>query len=334
MSDPDLRLQQIHNWLENDLQLSVSTIAPASSDASFRRYFRTRIDRQNYIIMDAPPQQEDLEPFLKITRLMSASGINVPMIHQQNTDQGFLLLEDFGRHCYLDKLNQQTAPDLYHKAMKTLLLLQQNTDIKRCFLPEYDYDLLNTELELFRNWFVQKLLDQPLTPEINQLLDTTWQRLIDSALEQPKVCVHRDYHSRNLMHTDGDQPGVIDFQDAVVGPITYDLVSLLRDCYITWPEHQVTSWVEDYHRQLLANQQISADRDQFHRWFDLMGLQRHLKAIGIFARLKIRDNKHDYVKDIPRTMNYVTQVCQRYPEFDEFHAFLKQHILPVDHLTQ
>lgn len=334
MSKQDIRLQQIQSWLENDLQLSISAIEPASSDASFRRYFRTQINDKNHIIMDAPPQQENLESFLKVTQLMSASGINVPIIHHQNIEQGFLLLEDFGSLCYLDKLNQQTAPELYQKAMNTLLILQQNTDINRCFLPEYDYDRLNTELDLFRNWFVQKLLNVPLNDELNKILDKIWQLLIESALQQPRVCVHRDYHSRNLMYSDSEQPGVIDFQDAVVGPITYDLVSLLRDCYITWPDQQVTNWVDDYYQQLVANQQIHVDRKQFQRWFDLMGLQRHLKAIGVFARLKIRDNKHSYVQDIPRTMNYVTKVCQQYHELSEFNEILKQHILPVDHLSQ
>jgi aminoglycoside/choline kinase family phosphotransferase len=265
---------------------------------------------------------------------MSASSINVPKIHHRNIDQGFLMLEDFGPVCYLDKLNPQSADVLYQKAMHTLLLLQQNTNIQSCFLPEYNYDLLNTELELFRNWFVRQLLDTSLNTEINKMLDNTWQKLINSALAQPRVCVHRDYHSRNLMYTNGDQPGVIDFQDAVVGPITYDLVSLLRDCYISWPDQQVHNWVDDYYQLLINNQQISPDREQFHRWFDLMGIQRHLKAIGIFARLKIRDNKPGYVKDIPRTMNYVTAICARYPELGEFNEFLKQHILPVEHLRR
>lgn len=334
MSENDIRLHQIRDWLENDLQLAISAINPASSDASFRRYFRTQIAQKDYIIMDAPPPQEDIEPFVKVTQLMKTSGINVPTIHHQNIDQGFLVLEDFGPVCYLDKLNQQSADNLYQKAMHTLLLLQKNTDIQSCFLPEYNYDLLNTELELFRNWFVQKLLGTTLNTEINKMLDNTWQILIDSALEQPRVCVHRDYHSRNLMLTDGDQPGVIDFQDAVVGPITYDLVSLLRDCYISWPDQQVTSWVDNYYQQLTHYNQPKPNREQFQRWFDLMGIQRHLKAIGIFARLKIRDDKPDYVKDIPRTMNYVTAICDRYSELSDFKKFLKQHILPIEHLCQ
>lgn len=333
MPNNDIRLQQIHDWLKYDLRLSFSTIAPASSDASFRRYFRTQINQQNFIIMDAPPEQENISPFIKVSHLMLASGINVPTIHHQNIELGFLLLEDFGRLCYLDQLNQKTAEALYQKAMSTLLLLQQNTDINDSFLLEYNYDLLNTELDYFRNWFVEKLSNKSLNHEINRLLDNTWKILIQSALEQPKVCVHRDYHSRNLMCSDGDQAGVIDFQDALVGPITYDLVSLLRDCYITWPQKQVSNWVDGYHQQLISKQLCQVSRTQFHRWFDFMGVQRHLKAIGIFSRLKIRDNKPDYIENIPRTLAYITHVCQQYPELQEFSQFLDQHILPVDHLA-
>ena len=333
MANQDLRFEKIQDWLKNDLQLESSSIQPASSDASFRRYFRTAIDSKTYIIMDAPPDREDLEPFLHVTRLLSQSRIKVPIIYHENIAQGFLMIEDFGNTCLLDVLTLENAPGLYGQALETLFHLQQRTDIASSDLPDYDYDLLNSELELFKEWFAHKLLGINLTKEINHLLDRTWALLIQSALEQPRVCVHRDYHSRNLMHQESGGPGVIDFQDAVIGPVTYDLVSLLRDCYIAWPADQVADWVRHYYQNLSDAALINCEAERFERWFDLMGMQRHLKAIGIFSRLHIRDGKPGYLKDIPRTMNYVTDVCNRYPELSDFSRFLNKEILPVDHLA-
>lgn len=330
----DNRLQQIRNWIENDLQLEIMAITPASSDASFRRYFRIQVAGHSYIVMDAPPKQEDLYPVLKVTHLMQQAKVNVPTIYQQNIAQGFLLIEDFGKFCCLDKLNPQTAPDLYQKAMNILLVMQHNIAIDACRLPSYDSLLFKEELELFRHWFLQILLKMTLSDATNQLLEQTWLQLIVAATEQPQFFVHRDFHSRNLMWMQNGRLGVIDFQDAMVGPLTYDLVSLLRDCYITWPKQQVLGWVDAYHQQLIGLGLTDASREQFGRWFDLMGMQRHLKAIGIFARLKIRDSKPNYVKDIPRTMDYITQICQYYPEFDAFHALLKEYVLPIDYLAQ
>ena len=334
MPEKDSRLQKIHYWLENELNLDTGTIEPASSDASFRRYFRIFLQQKTHIIMDAPPQLENLRPFLHVAELMDKSGINVPDIFRRNLEHGFLILEDFGRCCYLDKLDAENVTPLYQAAMKVLLKLQQNTNIATSGLPHYDYDLLNKELELFREWFLQQLLNADLSAADHIILDQTWKILIKSALEQPKVCVHRDFHSRNLMYLEENNPGIIDFQDAVIGPITYDLVSLLKDCYISWPEKQVNRWVNEYHQRLFQSGLIDCETKQFKRWFDLMGIQRHLKATGIFSRLQIRDGKPGYLKDIPRTMNYVTEACKQYPELTEFGHFLKKKILPIDHFSK
>jgi hypothetical protein len=223
-------------------------------------------------------------------------------------------------------LQADNADRLYQNALNSLFKLQDNVDIQDCQLPEYDQALLARELRIFYEWFLEKLLGIMLPTAIRQTLDDV---LITSALQQPRVCVHRDYHSRNLMLPDADGPGVIDFQDAVVGPVSYDLVSLLRDCYIRWPEPRVNHWLAGYYQRLLQAERVSVDFVQFKRWFDLMGLQRHLKAIGIFSRLHLRDNKSGYLTDIPRTMSYIEDVCRLYPELETFDNFLQQQVIPV-----
>jgi aminoglycoside/choline kinase family phosphotransferase len=276
--------------------------------------------------MDAPPTQENIESFIKVAKLLTQSQVNVPTIFQQNLTDGFLLLEDFGSQCFLDQLNTQTADDLYQSALDSLLKLQTNTSLQDPGLPCYDQALLRRELAIFEEWFLGQFLDLQVPEPIWNALSTL---LTASALEQPSICVHRDYHSRNLMVLDNDSPGVIDFQDAVIGPITYDLVSLLRDCYIAWPEQQVEQWRGHYFERLQKAGLISCSLDQFTRWFDLMGLQRHLKAIGIFSRLHLRDGKSNYLGDIPRTLNYVTTVCAIYPELTEFNNFLHELVIPI-----
>jgi len=342
MMPEDLRTLSMFDWLENDLLLTVTACAPASSDASFRRYFRvftpddcvnagstpprTGEVEQQYIVMDAPPTKENIEPFIRIAKLLAQSQINVPTIYRQNLTDGFLLLEDFGYQCFLDQLNQATADDLYQSAFDSLFKLQTQTPVQNSGLPHYDEALLHRELAIFDEWFLGRLLDieipAPVWETVRVLLTT-------SALEQPSTCVHRDFHSRNLMILDNDSPGVIDFQDAVIGPVTYDLVSLLRDCYIAWPEQQVEQWRLHYFERLQQAGLINCSAARFKRWFDLMGLQRHLKAIGIFSRLHLRDGKSNYLGDIPRTLNYVTSVCETYPELAEFNSFLHEQVLPV-----
>jgi aminoglycoside/choline kinase family phosphotransferase len=325
MMPEDLRALSMLDWLENDLLLDIRSCEPASSDASFRRYFRIKAPQGHFIVMDAPPPQENTEPFIRIAGLLARSEVNVPTIFQQNPGDGFLLLEDFGSQCFLDQLNEHTAADLYQSAFDSLFKLQTNTPQIGSGLPGYDEPLLKRELAIFDDWFLEQSLDITM-PE--QLRNTVHEILIASALEQPTTCVHRDYHSRNLMVLKADSPGVIDFQDAVIGPITYDLVSLLRDCYIAWPEQQVDQWMTRYYHRLLQAGLVDCDQPRFKRWFDLMGMQRHLKAIGIFSRLHIRDNKPGYLKDIPRTLNYVTAVCAGYPELADFSRFLREQVLP------
>lgn len=326
MSTDDTRTQSIIHWLNHTLKLEIRHFESASCDASFRRYFRVTHSKGQHIVMDAPPEKENTEPFICIDTLLKKSGINVPQIYQKDIKQGFLLLEDFGCSSYLDQLNDSTATELYLQAFNSLFKLQSNITISNCKLPCYDEALLNTELSLFYQWFLQQHLNISIPEQIKVTLN---QLLISSALEQPQVCVHRDFHSRNLMVLAENSPGIIDFQDAVIGPISYDLVSLLRDCYISWPEEKVDQWMNIYFQKISTSGLITVNIDTFTRWFDLMGLQRHLKAIGIFCRLHLRDNKSDYLADIPRTMNYVKQICNKYPEFTEFNQFLRQTILPA-----
>ncbi|MCK5189111.1 MAG: phosphotransferase, partial [Methylococcales bacterium] len=295
------------------------------SDASFRRYFRVLHSNGQQIVMDAPPEKENTEPFIRIAALFKTSGIHVPDIYHQDLTQGFLLIEDFGSSCFLDQLNDENALDLYRSAFNSLFRLQTQTSITNNLLPRYDEALLVRELNIFYHWFLEQYLTITLSETTKDSLN---QILISSALEQPQVCVHRDFHSRNLMVLTENSPGIIDFQDAVIGPITYDLVSLLRDCYIAWPDEKVKQWMTLYFQKITDSGLVNTDLDIFTRWFDLMGLQRHLKAIGIFTRLHLRDNKSDYLADIPRTMNYVIQVCKQYPQLAEFSQFLTQSVLP------
>lgn len=318
------------DWIENDLLLTINCCEPASSDASFRRYFRIKTPQGQFIVMDAPPVRENIEPFIKIANLLARSQVNVPTIFHQNLTEGFLLLEDFGTECFLDQLNASNATDLYQSALDSLFKLQTQTPSQNSDLPSYNEQLLKRELAIFDEWFLDELLGIDLTEHIRSSIHAV---LIASALEQPRICVHRDFHSRNLMVLNDDSPGVLDFQDAVIGPITYDLVSLLRDCYIAWPEQQVNLWMTGYFQRLCHAGLVTCSLAQFKCWFDLMGLQRHLKAIGIFSRLHLRDGKSNYLKDIPRTLNYVTTQAQAYPELSDFSDFLHNQVLPVYSVT-
>ena len=325
-SSSDARANALLQWLIADLGLKIQTIEPASSDASFRRYFRINHAGGCHIAMDAPPDKENVAPFIRNAALLQHLEIHVPRIFHQNLEQGFLLLEDLGCQCYLDCLDEDNADVLYQSALDSLFKLQSQTDMHACQLPEYDQVLLLRELQIFYDWFLERRMDVVLPVSIKQELEEC---LISSALEQPRVYVHRDFHSRNLMLLNDNSPGVIDFQDAVIGPISYDLVSLLRDCYIRWPELRIHEWVSRYYQRLLQAELIDVGFVQFKRWFDLMGLQRHLKAVGIFSRLHLRDDKPGYLADIPRTMGYIADVCKAYPELSSFNAFLQHQVLPI-----
>lgn len=322
------RLQRLQQWLNDELGLSGFDIEPASADASFRRYFRIRYDGESRIVMDAPPDKEDIHPFVRIGKQLHAIGLNVPEILAENFSQGFLLLGDLGSRQYLDELNVGNVDRLYGDALGALATLQAHgpgADV----LPPYDRELLWREMELFRDWLLHKHLGITLGGTILTLLNETFALLADNALEQPAVSVHRDYHSRNLMVCERN-PGILDFQDAVYGPLTYDLVSLLRDCYIAWPRERVEGWALVYH-DIAVERGILRERqeERFLRWFDLMGVQRHLKASGIFARLNHRDGKPGYLNDIPRTLEYVVEVSARYPELLPFQRLLEEQVLPA-----
>jgi len=322
----DLRILGLLDWLRHDLLMTITGCEPASSDASFRRYFRVKGPEGQFVVMDAPPEKENVAAFIRVDHLLKAAGVHVPEIFAQNPEEGFLLLEDFGGADFLGRVTAENAAAMYQDALDSLFRLQTGTSIASCGLPSYDHALLTRELGIFDEWFLGQWLDIEMPSEIRGPLH---EHLIAAALEQPQFCVHRDYHSRNLMALDADSPGVLDFQDAVIGPVTYDLVSLLRDCYIAWPEQQVEDWMSGYYQRLLSAQLIDCSLEQFRRWFDWMGMQRHLKAIGIFARLNLRDGKPGYLKDIPRTLSYVLAQANAYPEFAEFAEFLREKVLPL-----
>jgi len=301
------------------------TLEPASSDASFRRYWRVRHGDGTLILMDAPPGQEDCGRYVDLARRFSAVGLHTPEIHAEDLAEGFLALSDLGDRVYLGELNSESADRLYGDALGALAAIQACGPTEG--LPAYDEPFLRRELEIFREWFLGAHLGVALTPPEQRDWDSTCDCLIANALEQPRVCVHRDYHSRNLMLA-SPNPGILDFQDAVVGPVTYDLVSLLRDCYIEWDPERVTTWALGY-LQLAVQSGVlpEVEPERFMRWFDLMGVQRHLKACGIFARLNHRDGKPSYLEDIPRTLGYVREVSTRYPELEGLHALIARRVV-------
>lgn len=322
------RQRQLERWLEHSCHLPQYDIEPASADASFRRYFRITLPGGvTRVAMDAPPDKEDCRPFVSIAARMRQAGLHVPEIFEQDLQQGFLLLEDLGTRAYLDALNANTADRLYADATDALLCLQTGAPVKG--LPAYDRALLLREMQLFPDWLLGKHLGLVLDAGEQAMLRAAFERLVESALAQPVVCVHRDFHSRNLMLLDDDSPGVIDFQDAVAGPVTYDLVSLLRDCYVRWRPERVDAWVGDAFHAASA-QLLPGDigESTFREWFDLMGVQRHLKAAGIFARLNHRDGKPTYLADIPRTLCYIVEVGRRRPAVSALAAFLAERVLP------
>ena len=317
--NPDPRLVTLHGWLAAHFAGQAFTLAPASEDASFRRYFRVSFgdSQPSLVAMDAPPDIEDVRPFLKVARLFEAAGAHVPRIVAENLALGFLLLEDLGRTTYLDELNAgaaQTAraAELYLAAIDTLIAIQcASTETA---LPPYDEALLRRELGLFPEWYVTRQLRVALSPKDDAVLAKAFELILANNLAQPRVHVHRDYHSRNLMVCD-PLPGVIDFQDAVYGPITYDLVSLLKDAYVRWDEARVIDWcVRYWEKARKAGLPVSADFHDFYRDFEWMGVQRHLKVAGIFARLANRDGKERYLADLPLVLDYLRHACSRYRE--------------------
>jgi aminoglycoside/choline kinase family phosphotransferase len=320
-------------WTRAALDDSSLTLAPASSDASFRSYWRTHHAGRSWIVMDSPPAQEDPRPWLKIGQQLAAAGLHVPTVHAQDLEQGFLLIEDLGTRLYLNELNADNADALYGDAMDALLLMQ--THMAYGDLPPFDRDVLVRGLEVMPEWFLGRHLNHTPACDEWDVLEAAFNVIIHNALEQPHCFVHRDYHSRNLLVVEQNNPGVIDFQGALAGPITYDLASLLRDAYIVWPRERVETWVESYRQRLRHAGVIGEDVDRKHflRWFDLTGLHRHVRVLGQFYRLWYRDGKPGYLADVPRVYHYVVSVAQSYPELADFVALIERHAEGRD-LTQ
>ncbi|MDE2286968.1 MAG: phosphotransferase [Burkholderiales bacterium] len=312
----EARQAALEHWLagvEASFALDLATIAPASADASFRRYFRVcsaSPAHPTLIVMDAPPPQEDCRPFVHVSGLLHEAGLNAPRILAQDLTQGFLLLSDLGRATYLDVLDQDNATRLYRAAFDALIAWQLASRPGQ--LPPYDNALLQRELDLFPTWYIERHLDMALSPSQQEVLAKTSALLIDSALAQPQVYVHRDYMPRNLMVSEPN-PGILDFQDAVYGPLTYDVVSLLRDAFISWDEELQLDWLIYYWENAKrAGLPVRQDFGEFYQECEWMGLQRHLKVLGIFARIQYRDGKPRYLADTPRFMQYAHKVAARY----------------------
>lgn len=317
--DAAARSEALGHWLRRIAaahRLDPDSVQPASSDASFRRYFRVRAGSGSLIVMDAPPPMEDVRPFVRISRMLDEGGLHVPRVLEQDLQQGFLLLDDLGTTTYLRAMTDEpgSAHALMLDALDALVTLQRidASDV----VPRYDRARLARELELFPEWFVQRHHGQTLTDAQRGHLDAVFELLLRNNLAQPQVLVHRDWHSRNLMRTDARNPGILDFQDAVIGPISYDLVSALRDAYIEWPEEQQLDWAIRYwERARKAGLPVAADAADFYRDLDWMGLQRALKVLGIFARLYHRDGKAQYLDDLPLVMRHARLVAARYAAF-------------------
>jgi hypothetical protein len=318
----DLRKDLLCDWLTQHLNSQNFDLIPASEDASFRRYFRASHNGQTWIAMDAPPDKEDCRPFVKVAKMLSDAGLNAPQVIAQDLDRGFLLLSDLGRQTYLDVINAGNAERLFIPAIDALIRWQSSS--RPGVLPGYDETLLCREMQLFPDWYIARHLKLELTPAQASMLEDIFARLVKNALGQAQVFVHRDYMPRNLMISDPN-PGVLDFQDAVYGPITYDVVSLFRDAFISWDEEFVQHLARKYWEQALAaGLPVRADFTEFYREFEWMGLQRHLKVLGIFARINYRDGKPKYLADTPRFLNYARTVAGRYAKLNPLVRLLDQ----------
>jgi N-acetylmuramate 1-kinase len=311
MIHADNRRDALERWLSAQLRGARFSLTPASEDASFRRYFRATLDDgATFVAMDAPPEKEDCRPFVHVARLLLDAGVHAPRIHAEDLAQGFLLLTDLGTRTYLHELKPDNAGALFADATDALIRWQLATRPDE--LPPYDEALLRRELQLFPDWYVSRHLGVELTKAQREQLEQVFGVLVKSALAQPKVFVHRDYMPRNLMVSEPN-PGVLDFQDAVIGPVSYDMVSLMRDAFLSWDEDRVLDWTIRYWQKARdAKLPVDADFGDFWRGFEWMGLQRHLKVLGIFARINYRDGKPKYLSDTPRFIRYARHVATRY----------------------
>lgn len=322
----DERSNRLKAWIGAWLGSLDFGMAPASSDASFRRYFRITHERKTWVAMDAPPTQEDSRPFVAVAELLRAAGVHAPVIHAVDLSQGFMLLEDLGGDTYLQVLTSDNADALFSDALDTLIAWQVAS--RPGVLPAYDAAVLHRELELFPEWYLARHLGVALTANERSQLESAFQTIIRTVLAQPRVYVHRDFMPRNLIPA-SPNPGVVDFQDALYGPITYDLISLFKDAFISWPEARVHEWLAEYARRArLAGLPVPANDTDLSADCDWMGLQRHLKVLGIFARIRYRDGKPQYLTDAPRFVGYIHPVLQRWPELAPLRLLFERHVLP------
>ncbi|RRW42941.1 aminoglycoside phosphotransferase family protein [Stutzerimonas stutzeri] len=332
MPHQDQRLLGLSAWLDQQLpelfarcgwgEVPTAELTAASSDASFRRYFRWQGGERSLIVMDAPPPQEDCRPFVKVAQMLDEAGVHVPQVLAADLQRGFLLLTDLGRQTYLDVINAGNADQLFDDAIEALLKFQLQPVAQA--MPAYDEALLRRELQLFPEWYVQRHLGHAFSEAQQGAWERICRLLIDSALAQPRVLVHRDYMPRNLMISEPN-PGVLDFQDAVLGPVSYDITSLFKDAFLSWPEPQVRAWLEVYWgRARAAGVALPESFEEFLRASDLMGVQRHLKVIGIFARICHRDGKPRYLADVPRFFAYIEAVLARRPELGELRQLIAE----------
>ncbi len=322
------RRDQLADWVLNELSLEgfsrgALPLKPVSNDASFRKYYRVQGPQGSLIAVDSPPEKEDNKAFIAIAEQWRHAGINVPIVHAYDLDNGFMLLEDFGDQLLLNSLNEQTVEGLYHRSFNLLHDIQSQPS---GLLPLYDEKLLRFELSLYPDWFLQQFMGLNLEKNEKKAFEDLFDLLVSSALEQPRVTIHRDFHSRNLMLLPEGKLGVIDFQGALNGPVLYDAVSLLKDCYQSWPKEKVKNWLLEYADGVSPLD--TASPPQILKWFDWIGLQRHLKCLGIFSRLWLRDGRASYLGDIPKTLEYVLAVCRAYPELEAHSLWLETRVLP------
>jgi len=292
-------------------------------DASSRQYYRINAPKRAYIGMLAPLPEEKTQRFLEIAKSWQSCGLVTPKVYHSCLERGFAILSDFGDTLLLDRLNEQNVDEFYHQAFESIQILQQQSFV----YPVFDQAFIRHELDIFAQWFVDSFCDFHPTQSQQKILDVVYEALINNCLEQPQVVIHRDFHSRNLMILPDAKMGILDFQDAMLGPVTYDLVSLLKDCYIRWPNEKVRQWAIEFYRQLPLSRRATT-RERFLKWLDWTGLQRHLKVLGVFSRLKLRDDKTRYLSDIPLVMQYVFEVCDQYPQLSDFHQLLRDELWP------
>lgn len=324
------RLNALKHWTQHTLNQTECVIEPLITEASKRQFYRVRIADQTWVAMDSPPKEEPLEPFLAVAKVMHQGGLHAPEILATEFEQGFVLMSDLGDTMYSQMLNDASMSRLYQEAIDALIQLHQLPPPKEQYrLPKFDADFIKQELGYFHQWFLTVHLGLSLNQETERMLASTYETMIAVAKEQPQVFVHRDFHSRNLIiHT--PTPGIVDVQDAVVGPLVYDLVSLLKDCYIKWPTERITPLVHYFQMQAENSQLLRPmPLKDFLTWFDWIGMQRHLKVLGIFSRLHHRDKKSHYLNHLPRIVEYVIEASARYPASHHLHQFFVSVVQPA-----